>query len=165
MSYQWEGNIRELENYIERCVILTENDKAISIDDFPSFRNATIYKAPPPPLSDLAKLSKDIKQLVTTLTYKKTLPSEDSLATLNVQSTPPSTLSIEQQCHQLFSLIKNENGSFDDAIDKVINCAMDEAHGNITEAGRMLGITRARVAHRLKRINDDKQQESANSPP
>ncbi len=161
MSYQWEGNIRELENYIERCIILTDNNKAISIDDFPSFRNATKYQAPPPPLSDIAKLSKDIKQLVTTLTDQQASPYKEDLET--PESQPASTHSLEQQCHQIFNLIKKEKGSIDDAVDMIVNCAMEEAHGNITEAGRMLGMTRARVAHRIKSIGDDKLQEPVNS--
>ncbi|MBE2279060.1 MAG: sigma-54-dependent Fis family transcriptional regulator [Ignavibacteriaceae bacterium] len=34
-EYDWPGNVREIENTIERCIILAEKDK-IDVDDFPS---------------------------------------------------------------------------------------------------------------------------------
>jgi transcriptional regulator of acetoin/glycerol metabolism len=34
-AYDWPGNIRELENLIERAVILS-NDETLRVDDFPS---------------------------------------------------------------------------------------------------------------------------------
>ena len=34
MSYKWPGNIRELENMIERGVILTDNNHTIDMDSF-----------------------------------------------------------------------------------------------------------------------------------
>ena len=40
MNYKWPGNIRELENVIQRAVVLTEDDK-IRLADFPLFRERT----------------------------------------------------------------------------------------------------------------------------
>jgi DNA-binding NtrC family response regulator len=39
-EYDWPGNIREMENTIERCIIITEND-VIDIDDLPPHLKAT----------------------------------------------------------------------------------------------------------------------------
>ncbi len=39
-EYDWPGNIREMENAIERCVILTENN-IIDLDDFPAHIRST----------------------------------------------------------------------------------------------------------------------------
>jgi DNA-binding NtrC family response regulator len=33
-EYDWPGNVREMENAVERCILLTDND-IIDIDDFP----------------------------------------------------------------------------------------------------------------------------------
>ena len=158
VSYHWEGNIRELENYIERCVILSDDHKPICIDDFPSFRNATQYTAPPPPESDLTQLCSEIKRLVDTITQPKTttadtLPRE--VGEDKGQNIPAALASnVEHLCQQLFQCIKNEEGNIDNIMDHIINSGMEEAHGNITEAGRLLGMTRARVAHRLKRLDE-----------
>lgn len=37
MNYNWEGNLRELENMIERLILLNENNEIITIKDFPSY--------------------------------------------------------------------------------------------------------------------------------
>lgn len=39
-EYDWPGNIRELENAVERCVILTENN-VIDLEDFPAHIRST----------------------------------------------------------------------------------------------------------------------------
>lgn len=158
VSYHWEGNIRELENYIERCVILSEDHKAICIDDFPSFRNATQYTAPMPQESDLNQLCGEIKRLVDTMTQQKSVNSENMIREVNAEDTyktqKPLANNVEHLCHQLFQCIKDEEGDIDSIMDNIINSGMEEAHGNITEAGRLLGMTRARVAHRLKRLDE-----------
>ena len=158
VSYHWEGNIRELENYIERCVILSEDHKAICIDDFPSFRNATQYTAPMPQESDLNQLCGEIKRLVDTMTQQKSVSSENVMREVNAEDTyktqKPLANNVEHLCQQLFQCIKDEEGDIDSIMDNIINSGMEEAHGNITEAGRLLGMTRARVAHRLKRLDE-----------
>ena len=155
VSYHWEGNIRELENYIERCVILSDDHKPICIDNFPSFRNATQYTALMPPESDLNQLCGEIKRLVDTMTQQKQSTQQNVTRHTNeedIQETQQPLISnIEQLCQQLFQCIKDEEGNIDNIIDHIINSGMEEAHGNITEAGRLLGMTRARVAHRLRR--------------
>lgn len=157
VSYHWEGNIRELENYIERCIILTDDDKPICIDDFPSFRNATQYTAPVPKKNDFEQLSSDIKILTKTMSeYKPTAVENETITTNsaeNKHTQPHLSNDIEYLCQQLFQCLKKDKGCIDDIMDHIINSGMEEAHGNITEAGRLLGMTRARVAHRLKRID------------
>ncbi|MCL5028894.1 MAG: sigma-54 dependent transcriptional regulator [Bacteroidetes bacterium] len=36
MEYNWPGNVRELRNAIQRAVIMADNDKILSLDDFPN---------------------------------------------------------------------------------------------------------------------------------
>ncbi|MDX2369014.1 MAG: sigma 54-interacting transcriptional regulator [Colwellia sp.] len=154
VSYHWEGNIRELENYIERCIILSDDHKPICIDDFPSFRNATQYTAPMPPENDFEQLCGEIKRLVKTISQEKPAAAESETIMANSQHTQQNLPNnIEHLCQQLFQCIKEDKGYIDDIMDHIINSGMEEAHGNITEAGRLLGMTRARVAHRLKRID------------
>lgn len=158
VSYHWEGNIRELENYIERCVILSDDHKPICIDDFPSFRNATQYTAPLPPESDLNQLCGEIKRLVDTISLNKPVTAESEVVIIGSENNQGSEKSlpnnVEHLCQQLFQCIKDEEGNIDNIMDHIINSGMEEAHGNITEAGRLLGMTRARVAHRLKRLDE-----------
>ncbi|NIP29638.1 MAG: AAA domain-containing protein [Candidatus Dadabacteria bacterium] len=54
LSYNWPGNIRELENVIERAVILSKGE-TLTIRDFPEFTNDTQNKSKLMRLNDLEK--------------------------------------------------------------------------------------------------------------
>lgn len=154
IMHPWEGNIRELENYIERCVILSDDNKAISIDDFPSLQNKTQFKAPPPQQSELKQMSDDIQTLIRTFTLEKntTTKKVESTETASAIDSMATSKTADYHCKQIFSFIKEDKLNIDSALDQIIAYALEEAHGNISEAARLLGITRARVAHRMKRL-------------
>ena len=48
MNHEWRGEVRELENIIERAIIFC-NDEFITVKDFPDFLQKRIEPPPPPP--------------------------------------------------------------------------------------------------------------------
>jgi PAS domain S-box-containing protein len=49
-AYNWPGNVRELENFVERAVILS-NDETLRIDDFPSVPPGEVSESKPEPIN------------------------------------------------------------------------------------------------------------------
>ncbi len=109
MKYEWPGNIRELENLLERATLLTDHQQEIKLDSlFPQHKEQDVTTQP---LNSFA----NVEDLFT----------ED------------------------FSLEQLEQ--------KIIRTAMDKSRQNVSEAARLLGISRATLDYRLKKIQDNKQ--------
>ena len=62
--YPWPGNIRELENVVERAIIMAEDGSEIEPEDLPGDLHAapdlTIAAAPEAPLPDIAQTERDL---------------------------------------------------------------------------------------------------------
>jgi DNA-binding NtrC family response regulator len=116
MQYKWPGNIRELENMIERGIILTDSNRTIDMKSFfPSLAEPTH------PLNIASKTGELCSQTQT--------DSKEDL--------------IDQLLNDDFDL----NG-FEQAL---LERSMTIAKGNVTQAARLLGITRPQMAYRLKK--------------
>jgi DNA-binding NtrC family response regulator len=120
MRYPWPGNIRELENMIERGVILTDHNHMIDID--------ALFPTPPEP--EHAHNTVDESGRLTVAPGSADEPDADDLL-----------------CDKLlgsgFSLERFE--------DRLIRRAMHKAEGNVSQAARLLEITRAQMAYRLEK--------------
>lgn len=103
MSYHWPGNIRELENVLERATLLTEGQQDIMLSDlFPQGQH---------------------------------MPENTAVSDR------------EQYLDQLLE----KDFSLDDFEQQIIQTAMDKTRNNISEAARILGISRATLDYRLKK--------------
>lgn len=118
LRYDWPGNIRELENLIERGVIITDNNQSISVE--------ALF----PHLSDEAQ--------------RIGLTSEGNLVS---QEIDPATDWVEQ----LFDL----GLSLDIVEQALMQGALKRTQQNVSEAARLLGMTRPALAYRLKKRPDD----------
>lgn len=122
LRYRWPGNIRELENVIERGIILTENNETISQEAlFAVFPDSDFE----PPSSDCPQIIGDSGQVVDGGSPNGKTHWADSIITNNI------------------SLEKVE------AI--LMHRAMDMSRQNVSEAARLLGLTRPALAYRLKK--------------
>ncbi|AXQ22872.1 AAA family ATPase [Acinetobacter wuhouensis] len=105
MKYDWPGNIRELENLLERATLLTDHQQEIKLDSlFPQLKEQDVVVQP-------ANRFTNVEDLFT----------ED------------------------FSLEQLEQ--------KIIRTAMDKSRQNISEAARLLGLSRATLDYRLKKLS------------
>lgn len=105
MKYEWPGNIRELENLLERATLLTDHQQEIKLDSlFPQLKEQDVVVQP-------ANRFTNVEDLFT----------ED------------------------FSLEQLEQ--------KIIRTAMDKSRQNISEAARLLGLSRATLDYRLKKLS------------
>jgi DNA-binding NtrC family response regulator/predicted hydrocarbon binding protein len=114
LRYDWPGNIRELENLIERGVIITDNNQSISVE--------ALF----PHLSDEAQ--------------SIGLTSEGNLVS---QEIDPGTDWVEQ----LFDL----GLSLDIVEQALMQGALKRTQQNVSEAARLLGMSRPALAYRLKK--------------
>lgn len=114
LKHQWPGNIRELENVIERGIILTEHNHLIEANDlFPHFT----------PDADNLGISGD--------------------ALAAAAANGGKAAYITQLLEQDFDL---ENWVAD-----ILQTAVKQSGGNISEAARKLNISRATLAYQLKK--------------
>lgn len=115
LRYDWPGNIRELENLIERGVIITDNNQSISVEAlFPH-------------------LSEEAQSIG--------LTSDGNLVS---QELEPGSDWVEQLMDQGLSLETVEQA--------LIQSAMRRTQQNVSEAARLLGMTRPALAYRLKKL-------------
>lgn len=119
LRYDWPGNIRELENVIERGVILTDSNESISQESL----FAVLSSAGHDPMGE--RLDRD---------------------GLLVQNQP------EQPAeHDWVSHILDQAISLDHVEEQLMRRAMEMAGQNVSQAARLLGLTRPALAYRLKK--------------
>lgn len=125
LNHSWLGNVRELQNAIERGVILTPSDSHIE-------SNSLFTQQPFVPHRD------DLSTLQISSNSQRLMP----LQGLNQGACLDSDLVISQLLHDNFDL---ENFNH-----QVIQQALKLSHGNISKAAKLLNISRAKLDYRLK---------------
>jgi DNA-binding NtrC family response regulator len=121
LNYEFPGNIRELQNLIERGVIAADEGGLVDIPHL--FRNETIPQS-----------------MIFSVTRSGGLSNRETAA-----ETRGSLL--QQLC-----LLSNEEAlSIDKLEQQLLQDAVEQANGNLSAAARLLGLSRAQLAYRLKR--------------
>ncbi|WP_347456896.1 sigma 54-interacting transcriptional regulator [Acinetobacter thermotolerans] len=117
-SHDWPGNIRELENVIERGMILAQQD---------SFIDAAMLF--PPSYTTLLDESLNVLDQEGKITEPTTKPMNNFVSDL-----------LDQQV------------SLDTLENIVVKAAVDRCEGNLCAAARLLGISRAQIGYKYKKL-------------
>jgi len=134
MSYDWPGNIRELENVVERGVILAAEHGVIDA-------------------SHLFTSGEHFNDDQFALDRTGTLVRADSAKLLDERGGDSDVERVSKSLNSLLRGIDNDDpnrASLDDIEYLLIKRAVDQAHGNVAAAARILGITRPQMVYRLK---------------
>jgi transcriptional regulator with GAF, ATPase, and Fis domain len=132
LSYDWPGNVRELANVIERGVILATESGAI--DSAHLFTSGEKFGD-----------------------KKFELDSEGKLVAFDPQQFvgPLSDRDVDRVSRRVRSLLLGQGDdspkvSLDDIESMLLKKSVERAHGNLSAAARLLGITRPQMVYRLK---------------
>ncbi|WP_205631216.1 sigma-54-dependent Fis family transcriptional regulator [Candidatus Terasakiella magnetica] len=122
-NYHYPGNIRELENIIERAVILASNNAPID-------------------LSHLFTSQEDYHSTMSVLNKEGGLTGNRA-----------STHSQRAEFRDFVRQILDQNLPLEELENMIIGEAVIQAEGNLSEAGRSLGLTRAQTAYRYNKAS------------
>jgi two-component system, NtrC family, response regulator HydG len=133
LTYNWPGNIREMENVIERGVILGTENRAIDV----------------PQLFTSGEQLGDRRYAVS---------SEGKLVATDPSKfigDPASDRAVDRVSKRVSNLLLGEGNdidsvSLDDIETTLLKKAIERARGNVAAAARLLGITRPQMVYRLK---------------
>jgi len=114
LSHRWPGNIRELENVIERAVLLAPDNGAIEASHL---------------FGDLASRAAE-----------GSVDSRGQVSELDLDT-------LDELCEQVLA----NKVDLESLERRLMQTAMQRAKGNLSQAARVLGITRPQLAYRLKK--------------
>jgi two-component system response regulator HydG len=127
LTHQWPGNIRELENVLERGIILADEGGAIdiphlfSVDENPA--NSTQLG-----LSELGALAPDPARSIER--PKRADETIDDWAA---------------------TIIRSQDATLGQIEAALLHAALESAHGNVSKAATLLGLSRAQMDYRTKK--------------
>lgn len=134
LNYSWPGNIREFENVIERGVILAQNDEALDLRHLLSI-DASFETTGLLGLSDSGSLIPTLDLLNDD--YDAGDPSPEDHANISNWAT---------------GVVKTGSASLSDIEEALVKAAIRQSNGNITKAASLLGISRAQMEYRSKKL-------------
>lgn len=127
LTHQWPGNIRELENVLERGIILAEEGGAIDISHLFSLdenqASSTLLG-----LSELGALIPDSARPIDS--PKRAGESIDNWAA---------------------TVIRSQEATLGQIESALLHAALESAHGNVSKAATLLGLSRAQMDYRSKK--------------
>jgi len=134
LAYSWPGNIRELENVIERGLILADDGTTLDIHHLFSVDGA--IESP-----EVMRLS-DMGSLVS----KSAQPDSTGISPI-----PPGHAdSLEEWAEDL---VREGNANLSDVEDALVRAAVSQANGNISRAAQLLHVTRHQMDYREKKFS------------
>ncbi len=139
VAYSWPGNIRELENLIERTMLFSEG-AMIRLTDLPADLPAS--KADPHKHA-VEKVEARSSGSHLAVAAEKTLPPGDE------PTLPPASVSHSEGVSSLKEAVRAETERVER---ELIQRALDETGGNVTQAARKLKISRKSLQTKMKEL-------------
>lgn len=138
LAYDFPGNIRELQNLVERGVISAPDDGAID-------------------LAHLFTSGERLAQPMFSIGIRGQLAAapNDPPSAPRTAPTPAPTGTGHEAIQALFGDRDLSRLSLQEVEDTMIDHCLKEVKGNVSEAARRLGLTRAQLSYRLSRRSDD----------
>ncbi len=125
LTYGWPGNIRELQNMVERGVILAQSGTRIEVDQL--FSSCADNRA---------------REFGLNVNGELAMERWDAGQAL---------------CESVFNGVM----TLDQLEAMLVETAVNKAHGNLSSAARMLGLTRPQLAYRLKSLHESELREES----
>jgi DNA-binding NtrC family response regulator len=126
LKYEWPGNIRELENLIERGVILTPSGRRIDRD----------------------------------ILFATTEHEDDFSDVMGIDTSSGNYLqNIKNISNSFFDAFINSHTTLVEFEWAVMDKTVKRASGNLSEAARLLGMTRPQLAYRMEKMKSSKGEE------
>ena len=121
LTHPWPGNIRELENVLERGIILAEEGGAL----------------------DLTHLF--------SLDENQAAPTQLGLNELKPSPSSPSDASKNSTAIWATQIVENQNATLGEIEYALMQAAIQAANGNVSKAATLLGLSRAQLDYRIKK--------------
>jgi DNA-binding NtrC family response regulator/predicted hydrocarbon binding protein len=146
LAYSWPGNIRELENVMERGVILADEGEPLDIHHVFSadaaFGKGGVFRLGPP-AGALSKLN---------------------LLESNYDAGDPSPM-VGGLAPLAEAVVKERIASLSEVETALVRAALEQASGNVSKAATLLGISRAQMDYRVKKLTEEAESRGGLSVP
>ena len=141
VSYNWPGNIRELENVIERTMLFCEGS-VIRLLNLPPELTGSLLVAAPTPADAAAP---------TPATSDR--PERPHLSTPSQTNIPALTTPVPPSSNEAVGSLKEAVRAETERVEReLIQRALDETGGNVTQAARRLKISRKSLQTKMKEL-------------
>lgn len=134
LNYRWPGNIRELENVIERGVILGEDDQPLGYSQLFTLEGEVGGQCP----IGLNALGGLAEQRVPVAAFTSQEERRAQAQALEAWAE---------------GIVRGTAISLDDVENSLVRAAYAATGGNMVKAAGMLGVTRAQLAYRIKKLD------------
>jgi two-component system, NtrC family, response regulator HydG len=137
LTHPWPGNTRELENVLERGIILAEEGGALD-------------------LTHLFSLDENQAELTQVNLTQVNLAQ---LGLNELKSSAPAQLQTPELSTSAWAtqVIQRQDASLDDIEKALMQAALESTQGNISKAATLLGISRAQLDYRVKKLSLPKE--------
>lgn len=136
LNYRWPGNIRELENVIERGVILGEDGHPLSYNHLFTVDSEARERG----TMGLNELG---------LVVEQPIPVNTALGAMEPDGAESDAIKAWAE-----GMVQRSAVSFDHIENSLVRAALLAADGNMSKAATLLGMTRAQLVYRAKKLKD-----------